>query len=253
MYNLLIAFTLGTLVFAATGAWMGPWAGIVPAILVWMGAMFLLARRTNQQIEVASAALAPLMQEGKVDQAKALLERVRTDFGWWQPLLSAGIDAQLGMLDMARLKFAEAEPQLQKGRSRNWTAMTALATIHYRKGRKEKCWDEIEDAASYGSKEAIVYAVWAVLAVRSGDRPRALAALAQGLEALPDSEFLKGLQKTVANKKKVNTRKFPDAWYQFFPEDMVRQHLMRGRRDGGGPMQQAQAARHGAKAVHRTR
>ena len=135
--------------------------------------------------------------------------------------------------------------------------MTALGCIAYRKGDRTKAWEEFDAAAGAESKEAIIYAVWAVLAVRAGERERALKALAKGLEAVPESDFLRGLQKTVQNKKKIQTKKFPESWFQFFPEDMMKQHMTRGRRDGGGPVQQAMrqqlGAKPGAKAIHRMR
>lgn len=254
MFNLLISAALGGLIFAGVGAAFGPWAAIVPAILVWGGSIFLLSRRTGQQVEAAMAPVGPLLQAGKVDEARAVLESVRQQYGNWQLLLDGSINAQLGMLEYLQLKWDKALPLLQAGRFRNWMAMVSIGCIHYRKGDKDKAWEEFEAAAGASEKEAIIYAVWATLAVRSGDRDRALKALSKGLEANPESDFLKNLKKTVANKKKINTKRFPDAWYQFFPEDMVRQQMMRGRRDGQGLMQQQiQQARPGAKATFRAR
>ncbi len=235
MINLLISFAVAAAVFALVGLTLGPWAAIVPALLVFLGLVFVLSRRTGKQVEAALAPVAPLLQAGQVDEARALLA------------------AQLGLIDYLQLKFDKALPQLKRGRFRNWIAMTCIGCIHYRQGRKEEAWAEFEAAAGVQPKEAILYAVWATLAVRAGERDRALKALSRGLEAMPDSDLLKELKRTVANKKKINTRKFPDTWYQFFPEDMVRQQVMRGRRDGGLPGGQAQQVRPGAKAIYRAR
>ncbi len=253
MFNLLIAAALGTVVFAAIGAWLGPWAAIVPALLVMVGAIFLLSRRTGQQVEAALAPLATMLQSGQVAEARALLTSVGAQYGNWQLLLKGSISAQLGLLDYLQLKWDKALPQLQAGRFRNWMAMACIGCIHYRQNRRDKAWEEFEAAAGVQPKEAIVYAVWATLAVRAGERDRALKALKLGLEAMPDSDFLKNLQKTVANKKKIQTKGFPDSWYQFFPEEMVRQQMMRGRRDGQHPSQQVQQAKPGAKAIFRAR
>lgn len=253
MYNVLISVGLMLAVFGGVGATLGPWAAIVPALLVFIGAMFLLSRRTGKQVEAAMAGLPPLLQAGKVPEARALLEQVRTTWGGWQLLLDGSISAQLGLIDYMQMKWDEALPQLQAGRFRNWMAMVGIACIHYRQGRKDACWDELDSAAGTQPKEAIIYMVWATLAVRSGERDRALKALSKGLESMPDSDQLKQLQKTVANKKKIDTKRFPDSWYQFFPEDMVRQQMMRGRRDGQSPMQQIQQVRPGAKAIFRAR
>ncbi len=252
MLNLLIAFSLGAVVYAAVGLTLGPWAAVVPTVLVWLVAAFLLARRTGAQVEAEMAGLTPLLQAGQIDQGKALLEQIRAKYANWQILLDASVDAQLGILEYLQMKWDAALPLLEKGRSRNWTAITCLACIHYRKGNKAKAWEEFESAQNTAPKEAMVYVIHATLRVRSGLRKEALDALSIGLTALPDSELLKQLQKSVANKKKINTKKFPEAWYQFFPEELMTQHMMRGRRDGKSPWQgQGAQARPSAKAIYR--
>ena len=57
----------------------------------------------------------------------------------------------------------------------------------------------------------------------------------KGLENLPDNELLKQMQADVANKRKVKTDRYPETWYNFFPEDLLKSHLVRGRR-GVQPM-----------------
>jgi len=235
------------------GFLLGPWAAVLPALFVTTIAMFLLARRTGKQIELAMSPLVDLLQGGRVDEARALLRGVGDGYGRWQMLLKGSIEAQLGILDYMQLRFDDAMPRLQKGRFRNWMAITCIGCIHYRRGDRSEAFAEFKKAAKAGPKEAIVYAVWATLAVRASDREEALSALNQGVEAMPDSDFLKRLRKAVANKKKINTRKFPDTWYQFFPEDLAKQQVMRGRRDGGSPIQQVQMGRTGAKAIYRAR
>lgn len=254
MYNLILAGVLGAVVFVLVGAGLSPWAAIVPALLVSTGAVFLLTRRTGKQVEAVLAPLGPMLQSGQIEEARALLHRVRADWGRWQLLLDGSIAAQLGMIDYLQMKWDAAMPNLVAGRFRNWVAMTAIGCIHHRQGRKDEAWKEFEAAAAAQPKEAILYAVWATLAVRSNEREVALKAVGKGLEAMPDSEMLKQLQATIANKKKIDTRRFPESWYQFFPEELVQQHLMRGRRDGALPMQQKQQQpKFSAKAAFRAR
>ena len=252
MYNLFIASALSVTVFVGTSAFLGPWAGVVPGVLVWGVVTFLLTRRTGQRVEAEMAVVLPLLQAGKVDEARAQLEVIRGRWANWQLLLDGSIDAQLGMLEYAQRKWDAALPLLERGRTRNWMAQTCIACIHFRQGRRDACWDEMSNAASAAGKEAMVYMVWAVLATRAGERTRALDALTQGLEQVPDSEPLKNLKNTIANKKKIKTRGFGDAWYQFFPEDLVTRQLMRGRKDGGSPVQMP-VQRPGAKALFRGR
>ncbi|NCG21014.1 MAG: hypothetical protein GWP91_18550 [Rhodobacterales bacterium] len=252
MLNLLIAFSLGAVVYSAVGFTLGPWAAVVPTVLVWLIAAFLLARRTGAQVEVEMAGLTGLLQGGQIAEAKALLEEIRAKYAYWQILLNSSIDAQLGILEYLQMQWDAALPLLEKGRSNNWTAVTCIACIYYRRGLKEKAWKEFESAQTTAPKEALVYMIHATLRVRSGMRKEALDSLAAGLIALPESDVLKRLQKTVANKKKINTKKFPENWYQFFPEELMTQHMMRGRRDGKTPWQgQGTPARPSAKAIYR--
>ena len=70
MYNLLIAGG-AALVAYAVGALAVSWvAGFVPALLVFVGAWFFLARRTGRQVEVIAKAAMAHMQEGRLPAAR---------------------------------------------------------------------------------------------------------------------------------------------------------------------------------------
>lgn len=253
MYNLLLAVLAAVVTFTASAIVFSPVAGVLPALLVLGLALFLLARRTGALVQAELAALAPLLQARKVDEAVTLLNGVKERYGRWQFLLAGQIDAQLGMMDYLQMRWDDARPKLEAGKWRNWAALTCLGCIHYRQGRKAEAWASFSAAADAASKETMIYAVWATLLVRDGLRKEALEALARGLEAQKDSQMLKELQAKVANQKKVDTAAFGDAWYQFFPEDLMKEMAMRGRR-GAGPMgapQAPQAPRIGARHAPR--
>jgi hypothetical protein len=93
----------------------------------------------------------------------------------------------------------------------------------------------MEAAAAVGRKESMVYVVWATLLSRSGDRTQALEVIGRGQKLIPENELLSSLRSTIANKKKIQTKKFPESWYQFFPEDMAASQMMRGRKGGPPP------------------
>ena len=59
--------------------------------------------------------------------------------------------------------------------------------------------------------------------------------IARGQKHIAESELLKSLRSTIANKKKIQTKKFPESWYQFFPEDIAASQMMRGRKGGPPP------------------
>ncbi|MCB9670833.1 MAG: hypothetical protein H6736_04535 [Alphaproteobacteria bacterium] len=233
MYNIALSFVAGFAVFLLTSLWLGPIPAVVPGLLVTGVTLYLLARRIGQLVEAEMAALVPLMQERKVDEAKAKLEAIKQQYGRWQLLLEGQMDAQVGMIDYLQMKFDEALPRLEKGRYRNWTALACIGCIHWRKGRKDDAWKAFEEAHAAGPKDPIFYLLWATLLHRDGKRTEALQALDHGLKAMPGNQTLLDLQRTIANKKQVSTKHFPQTWYQFFPEDMAKQMIMRGRK---GPM-----------------
>jgi hypothetical protein len=113
--------------------------------------------------------------------------------------------------------------------------MVCIGCVHYRGKRYEEAWKALEAAASVGRKEPMVYIVWATLLTRAGKRTEALDVLTRAQKKIPDSAVLKSLRSTIANKKKIQTKKFPETWYQFFPEDMAASQMMRGRKGGPPP------------------
>jgi hypothetical protein len=253
MYNVLLAVAAGVLAGALTWLALGAWAAIVPALLVGIGAMFLLSRRTAAQVEAEVKRVLPLLQERRIDEAQTLLVEVKRKYGRWQLLLEGQVDSQLGMIDYLQMKFDEARPKLEAGKWRNWQALVALGAIHWRQGRKDEAWKSFAAAADAGPKESVVYCVWATLLVRDGLRKEALDAVAKGLAQQPTSQLLKDLQSKIANDKKIDPKAFGEAWYQFFPEDLARDMVMRGRRTPG-PLQQqlqAQQPRFGARHAPR--
>lgn len=236
MLNVLFSLLAGVVVGAVVTLAGFPWyAGILPGVLVAAGVAFVLTRRTTQAVQAELAGLAPLLQGGDIAGAKALLHGVSARHGRWQLFLEGQVASQLGMLDYMQLKFDEALPQLQAGRVRDWTADVAVACIHWRRDRLDDARRAFEAAASSRAKEPLVYVVWATCLARKGDRAGALAALSQGLEAIPDQPLLRQLKQTVANKRPIDTRTLPEGYLQFFPEDLAQQAVMRGRR-GPSPL-----------------
>lgn len=245
MINVTLAVFAGLLVGAAVWAWLGWLAALLPAILATGAAMYLLARRTGKLVEAEIAPLVGLLTERKVDEAEALLRAVKEKHGRWQFMLEGQMDAQIGMIRYLQLKFDEALPFLEAGRFRNWTALLCIGAIHARRKRYPEAWKALSDAASASSTQAIIYEAWAVLATRAGQRDEALSALDKGLKALPAHQGLTRLQSQIANKQKIDTKQLPELWFQFFPEEMAQQQLMRGRKNGppqGPPQQQIKAS-----------
>jgi tetratricopeptide (TPR) repeat protein len=261
MYNLLIAFGAGAVVFVLGAAVFGPFAGILPGLLVFVAAQFLLGRRTGTAIQAELAGLEPLLQGRKIDEAVALLRRVQATYKPWQFLLDQQIEAQIGILDYLQMKFDDARPRLEAGGKgpftwtafgRNPLALALLACLHYRQGRKDEAWRVFTAASEASSTDAAIYQVWATLLARDGKRPEALAAVAAGLKAHDKHAGLLDLQHKLANDKRVDTKAFGQVWYQFFPEDLLKEQVMTGRSGTPGGAQQRQPApRYGARHAPR--
>lgn len=235
MYNVGIALGLSILSGIVVGVPFGWKAAIIPALMVFGVGLVLLMRRTAKRVEAELQPLMGLLQNRKIDEGRAALEAVKARWGKWQPMLEGQLDAQIGMIDYLQLRFDEAKPRLEKGSWRNWTALTALGCIAWRKNDREGAFKYLGEAANAAENEPLVFVVWATLLDRAERREEAIKALDRGLKANASSTVLKDLHTTISNKRKVDTRSFPQTWYQFFPEDaqgLQAQMVMRGRRDG---------------------
>jgi tetratricopeptide (TPR) repeat protein len=251
MYNLLISSGVAAIVFIAVAFFMHPVAAAVPALLVFGLLVFFLTRRVSRAVEAEMQMMMPLLQARKVSEAEAHVRGIKKKWGKWQFMLGGQLDAQLGMLDYLQMKWDEALPKFEKGTFQNWPAKVCIGCIHYRRERFDEAWAAFESAAKTAPKEAMIYCVWATLLTRAGKREKALEALTLGLATLENSKQLKELRKAVANKKKIKTKSFGEAWYQFFPEELATQQLMRGRKGQLPAHMQAPQQKIGSRASRR--
>jgi tetratricopeptide (TPR) repeat protein len=229
MYSVLLSIGVGLVVLLAVGAWLGPVTGILPGLVVAMTVFLLLMWQLGKRVQVELDGVLPFLQQRKIAEAKAYMRSLQDRYGAWQPFLRGQIEVQIGMLDYVQLKFDEALPQLESGSYRNWLANVCIGAIHFRRGRQADAWDSFKKAKAASKKESMVYVVWAVLKTRDGDRDGALAVLSDGLKLIPDNKTLKELHDRVANKKRIDTKKLPETWQQIFPEEVIQEHMVRGR------------------------
>ena len=234
LLTIIISLVLGTAVGAGVSWFFGLWyTGVAPGLLVAGLTFFGLFRYFTRVVQGQMGALPALLQARDLDGAERLLTGIASSYGRWVLLLEKQISAQRGMLQYAQMKFDKARPLLEHGTAYNWQARLALGCIAYREKSQDDAWDQFQRAIKVSAKEAMIYVVWSVLAVRAGDREAALKVLSDGLNAIPDSQLLKDLRAKVANKERIKTADLPEAWYHFFPEDMVKEMMVKGRR--GGP------------------
>ncbi len=252
MYNVAISFVIGLVVFGLVSLVLPWWGSILPGLIASGVAVWLLAQRINRLVQPELEKVGPMLQARDVEGAEAQLRSIQQRFGKWQLYLDAQIEAQLGMIDYLQMKWDAALPKLEKGSWQNAEAQICVGAIHFRKGNKDAAWEMLAKACETDAKNAMTHIVHAVLRSRSDMREEALAAVAKGLEALPEHGALKQLQQRLANKKKIDVKQLPQAWYQFFPEDFAKQMVVRGRK--GGPVEgqpQAPQPRFGARSAPR--
>jgi tetratricopeptide (TPR) repeat protein len=222
MWSILISLLAGAVTAAAVFPIFWTWyAPILPAALVAGLSFFLILRWRTRLVQQAMEGMAPMLQRRDLVGAEQLMVRLQGEHGAWVPLLARQLDAQRGMLRYAQAKFDDAFPLLERGQWQNAPAQVALGCIFYRRGDKAKAYEFLERAASTSSKDATVYIVWAMLAHRAGDDPRALTVLGKGLAQMPGQETLVFMQGRIANGKKLDTKDLPQSWYQFFPDDLI--------------------------------
>jgi len=226
MYNLLIALGISVAAFVVGGAVTGAWvAGFIPGTIGFAISYFLLARRTGRKLEALMKGATAQFQKGNMDGGRHALE-AGFGLGKWQFLIGAQIHAQLGALDYMQRRFKQARVHLEKTWSRHWMPQAMLAAIDHREKKHQSALERLEKLTSPGGKDPTFWGLYAYVALESGDRERALSILAQASKKLPDSEALKGMTKSVQNKRKLKMKAFAPGWYQFFPEQMPRQMMM---------------------------
>jgi len=252
MYNVALSSLIGFVVFGAVSVFLPWWGSLLPALLATGLSLWLLARRINGLLQPELEKVGPLLEARDVKGAEAHLRSVQKRFGRWQLYLDSQIESQLGMIDYLQMKWDQALPKLEKGQWQNAHAQVCVGAIHFRQGRKEKAWEFLAKACETDAKNPMTHIVHTVLRARADQREEALAAISKGLETLPKHGGLKQLKQRVANKKKIDVKQLPQAWYQYFPEDLAKQMVVRGRK--GGPIEgqpQAPQPRHGARSAPR--
>jgi tetratricopeptide (TPR) repeat protein len=241
MYNLLLALAAAAVVYVLASWWTGWIAGFLPAILVLGLSYFLLARRSGRQLQAIVDRAAKELQGGRVEQGRKIFEEGFA-LGRWQFLIAGQIHAQLGALDyiqesqQAVLRktpnFKSARQHLEKTWSRNWQAQAMLATIDHREGNNAAALERLEKLQGAGAKEALYWGLFAYIANKAGDADKALQVLDLGQQQLPSSDSLKNMANQVRNKKDVKMKPFAPGWYQFFPDQIPQESMMRTQRPG---------------------
>ena len=93
MYNLAIAFGIGTVLFLVGALTTQTWiAGFIPGVLALIIAYIMLARRTGQKLQAIMETAMQDFQAGKIEKGRKRLEGAFA-LGKWQFLVEAQLHA----------------------------------------------------------------------------------------------------------------------------------------------------------------
>ena len=240
MYNLLLAGAAAAVAFLIGLAAAGWVAGIVPALLAFVVAFLLLARRTNKQVEALAASAMARLQAGDAAGARATLES-GLPLGRWQVLVEAQLYGQIGQLDAmqavgllmqrqltaADAAFESAAGALARSWSRDWRSRAMLGVVHQRRGRHAEAVAVLEEASAAGSGEPLFWGFYAWVLNEARERDRALAVIGRGLAANAGNKALVAIQEALSNRRRPDFgAAFGDPWYQVFPDQMSQEQLV---------------------------
>ena len=182
MYNLLIAFAAGVLVTIAVRlAGLPLLAGVIPGVLIFVGAYILLARRvaerlkalvTTAQKELQSIS-SPREQAPKVAKAVKILEQ-GLQYDRWQIMVASQVHGQIGILHYMTKDYAAAEPHLTQASSRDPMSQAMLGALHYQRKQYGPMTEAFERAVKAGKKEGLVWAVYAWCLQQTKERDKAI-------------------------------------------------------------------------------
>lgn len=246
MYNVLISVGVA-FVFYGLGAYVaGALAGLIPALIAFIAAYFLLARRTGKQVEIVFKRAMEQLQGGDMVAARVTMRQALV-FGRWQFLVAAQVESQLGALSYleagslvmqkqitnSKAKFTEAKLHLDKAWSRDWRGRALLACCFHREGNTDEAVKAMAGAESGGSAEPLFYAVWAYILNEAKRRDESLQVVGRGLKSNPKSAALTAVRDAMANRKRPDFLAFGEGWYQFFPEQIPQEVLIEQARAAG--------------------
>ena len=229
MYNLLIAFAAGVVVTVAVRLAGLSWlAGIVPGVLVFVAAYFLLAKRVadklkalvtsaQKELEKLQPSSPPRDREARLAKAVKTLEQ-GLQYDKWQIMVAPQVHGQIGQLHYMVKDFAAAEPHLLKASNRDAMAQAMLGALYYQRKDYARMTEQFERAVKAGKKEGIVWAVYAWCLQRMKEREKALAVLGRAVAANPSDDKLKAALNALQNDKRMKMQAWGHLWYGFHLE-----------------------------------
>lgn len=197
-------------------------AAIVPAVIVFLGTYFLLARRSFRQLQAVTTKVQAELegmpskkkeQEARLDRAIRRLEDA-LPLGNWQFLLRSEIYGQIGMLKYVFKDTAGAEKAFARASSRNYFASAMKGAILFQRKDFVGMEKAFESAVSSGKKEGLTWAAYAWCLLHAKESDKAVAVLSRACKANPSDDKLKRALSQVQNDKRLKMAPWEPAWWQ---------------------------------------
>lgn len=228
MRNLLYAFGAGFVAFALLffPGLLRLGESVVPALLVLMGAYFLLARRTFKNVETIFTTAAGYLQSmpPKFELAITTMESARiyapVQFG-----VGSQVDSQIGVMYFLQKQFNKAMPYLEKSlQFGHWMGGAMLAVIYYKKKNHDKMKETLTYVVKKGKKQSLAWNLHAYLLCQIGDREAAQDLLVNALKKTKDDPKIKDALNALQNGKKIKMKHYKEQWFQFHLENPPKQY-----------------------------
>ncbi len=219
MYNLLIATAVALITTALFGTLLGGesfrlWYGLIPGMIGFGIAYFILARRSMKQVQGIFTRAQRQLQSQNIDQGIEILKEAY-DLGKWQFFVKAQVDAQIGSVLYMAQRFDEAEPFLKRAFKKNWTARAMLGTLYYKRKKYKEMETVFEEAVKANKKESLLWNLYAYCMWKSGQRDKAIDVLNRAVDKLGEEKRTKKNLKALKNGRKMKMRNWNMTWYQF--------------------------------------
>lgn len=215
MYNLLISLAAAAAVYLGLSRLVpSPWMAVAGGMLAGAAGFFVLARRTNRQLEARVKDVENALSAGKADEAIAILEDTKARLGPWQFMIPTLVDGQIGVLRYAhKQQLDEARPYLEKALANNWHAKAMLAAYHFKRRQYEAMKKVFEDAVKANKQAELLWAAYAWCEASRGDREGAITVLERAVKEVKENERLRRCLNDLRGKKRLNMAPFTPEWW----------------------------------------
>ena len=223
MYNILISAAAAIVVFflvSLTAGFHYWWAGLMVALLVFMGSFILISRMIAKKLE---AIMEPAMKDIQAQRFEKGIRDLKGALAYakWQIYVESQINSAIGMVYFVRREFATAFPYLEKGFFKNWVTMGMLAVTYMKRNKRDLMRETFDKAVLASPKESLLWSLYGYCLNECGETVKACEVLAKGLSKLPGDENLKQNLELLREGKKMKMKGYGEMWLQFHLESLA--------------------------------